>query len=68
MQELVCKMAYDTKNQAPISIQVLNRKTGSDKFELNKLKMIALNANTKHSLTAFQDSIRLSLSKNDDVS
>ncbi|AQW87301.1 hypothetical protein CPIN18021_0462 [Campylobacter pinnipediorum subsp. caledonicus] len=58
---------------APISIQVLKGKitlgVESEKFELSELEMIALNANMKHSLTALQDSIiRLSLSKNDDVS
>ncbi|WP_069637742.1 hypothetical protein [Campylobacter pinnipediorum] len=62
-------MAYDTRKSSlykHTSFKV--QKQGSDKFELNKLEMIALNANIKHSLIALQDSIiRLGLSKNDDV-
>ncbi|QKF91880.1 cupin domain-containing protein [Campylobacter sp. CCUG 57310] len=63
------------EHQAPgaIMVQVLSGKikfsVGSDVQILNSLDMIALDANIPHALHALEDSIvRLSLSKNDDVS
>lgn len=63
------------EHQAPgaIMVQVLSGKiefsVGSDVQILNSLDMIALDANVPHALNALEDSIvRLSLSKNDDVS
>ncbi|MFL1706062.1 cupin domain-containing protein [Campylobacter sp. MOP7] len=63
------------EHQAPgaIMVQVLSGKiefsVGSDVQILNSLDMIALDANIPHALNALEDSIvRLSLSKNDDVS
>lgn len=63
------------EHQAPgaIMVQVLRGKiefsVGADSTVLNELDMITLEANIAHALVALEDSIiRLSLSKNDDVS
>lgn len=63
------------EHQAPgaIMVQVLSGKiefsVGSDVEILNELDMVTLEANVPHALNALEDSIvRLSLSKNDDVS
>lgn len=63
------------EHQAPgaIMVQVLSGKiefrVGNNVQILNSLDMIALDANVPHALNALEDSIvRLSLSKDDDVS
>ncbi|WP_430803614.1 MULTISPECIES: cupin domain-containing protein [unclassified Campylobacter] len=69
------KGAVMKEHQAPgaISVQILKGQiefgVNQESIELNELDMITLDANVPHSLTALQNSIvRLSLSKNDDIS
>lgn len=72
IQIIMPKDSIMKEHQAPfdISVQVLYGKiwfkVEEEKFELNALDMIAVDAKIIHSLGAFEDSIvRLSLAKND---